>query len=87
MSLNVYRDEVGKFLKAIDPENLESVSKILKILDVEFAELKRSLNNQDSLSHHVYDVLFLLFELAAKKKMDLDTEWNLGRQTKNKYME
>jgi hypothetical protein len=86
MSLNKYRDEVGEFLKAIDPKNIEPISKIVKMLDDEYNELKASLDDRNRLGHQVYDILFLLFELAAKENLDLDRQWDLGRDKKKKYI-
>ena len=85
MSLNEYRDEAGEFLKKVDKENIEPISKIIKMLDNEFNELKASLDNHNRLGHQVYDILFLLFELAAKENLDIDRQWNLGRWKKKKY--
>jgi hypothetical protein len=34
--------------------------------------------------HQVYDMLFLLFEIAAQRGFDLDAEWNRGRERKEK---
>ena len=85
MSLNEYRDEAGEFLKKVDQGNIEPISKIVKMLDNEFNELKASLDNQNRLAHQVYDILFLIFELAAKENLDLDKQWHLGRDKKKKY--
>ncbi len=85
MSLNAYRDEAGEFLNAVDPAGKESVSDILAMLDQEYAALKAALDDPERLSHQVYDVLFLLFELAAKSSLDLDAEWAQGRDNKRKY--
>ena len=65
MSLNSYRDEAGEFMAAIGAGE-EHVSKILGWLDEELAELKDATVKADlpQLSHQIYDVLFLLFELA-----------------------
>lgn len=87
MSLNKYRDEAGEFLKAIDPDDVEPMSKIIEMLDYEYTKLKESLDDRNRVGHQVYDVLFLIFELAAKKNLDLDRQWNLGRDKKRKYTE
>lgn len=84
MSLNALRDEAGEFLKAVDPAGEEPVSAIIDMLDKEYAELTASLDDPARLSHQVYDMLFLLFELAAKKGFDLDAEWTQGREKKRK---
>lgn len=41
----------------------------------------------DKLRHQIYDMLFILFEIAADNKFDLDAEWDKGRQRKKeKYL-
>jgi hypothetical protein len=85
MSLNAFRDEAGAFLKTVDPDSEEPVSEIIRMLDEEYADLKASLDNPDRLSHQIYDMLFLLLELAAKKNVNLDAQWIQGRDRKRKY--
>lgn len=85
MHLNAFRDEAGAFLKAVDPAGEEDVSDIIGMLDREYAELKASLDDPERLGHQVYDVLFLLFELAARTGLDLDAQWTQGRDKKRKY--
>ena len=88
MGLNNYRDEAGEFLKAIGAGD-EHVSKILSWLDEELAGLKDAATRDDhpELRHQIYDVLFLLFELAARFELDLDSEWTSGRERKQaKYL-
>ena len=85
MTLNAFRDEAGAFLKAVDPAGETSVSKLIRMLDEEYATLKASIDKPDRLSHQVYDMLFLLFELAATKNIDLDAQWIQGRDKKRKY--
>ena len=87
MDLNTFRDEAGEFLQAIDPAGEEPVSAILDMLDREYAELKTSLDNDARLSHQIYDVMFLLFELAARYNLDLDEQWENGKLRKEeKYV-
>ena len=83
MTLNDYRDEAKEFMTAIGAGG-EHVSKILGWLDEELAALKEAAAKGDlpKLRHQVYDVLFLLFELAARFDVDLDGEWADGRQRK-----
>jgi hypothetical protein len=81
MSLNDYRDEVDAFLKKVS-KNPEDIIKITGMLDEEIILLKESLDNNDKLSHQVYDAIFLLFEIAATKGLDLDSEWLKGRKRK-----
>ena len=81
MGLNDVRDEVAEFLEqmAVKPE---PVSRIINMLDSEIALLKESLDDRERLSHQLYDVLFLLFEVAATCNLDLDLEWIAGRERK-----
>ena len=81
MGLNDVRDEVAEFLEqmAVKPE---PVSRIINMLDSEIALLKESLDDRERLSHQLYDVLFLLFEVAATCNLDLDSEWIAGRERK-----
>jgi hypothetical protein len=81
MSLNDYRDEVNAFLQKVRTEQ-EDIIKITGMLDEEIILLKESLDNNDKLSHQVYDAMFLLFEIAAIKGLDLDLEWIKGRERK-----
>jgi len=88
MTLNEYRDEAGRFMAAIGAGR-EPVSKILTWLDEETAALKDAATKDDRpvLRHQIYDVLFLLFELAARFDLDLDAEWSAGRgRKKAKYL-
>lgn len=75
MELNQYRDEAGSFLKHWDHDLLDA-------LEAEFKLLKTSADDADAFRHQVYDMLFLLFEMASKFGMDLDMEWNKGRKRK-----
>ena len=88
MVLNDYRDEAAEFPKAIGADK-QHVSRILGWLDEELAELKDATDRDDrrKLCHQIYDMLFLLFELAARFDMDLDAEWATGRERKReKYL-
>lgn len=86
MSLNEYRDEVGEFLEQISATR-EPVSRVTAMLDEEITLLKQSLNDRERLSHQLYDVLFLLFEIAAMCDLDMDSEWIQGRERKQtKYL-
>ena len=88
MALNNYRDEAGEFLKAIGADG-QQIGKILSWLDEELAGLKDAAARDDlpELRHQIYDLLFLLFELAARFGLDLDSEWTAGRETKRaKYL-
>jgi len=83
MALNEYRDEAGEYIAAIGARD-EHLCKILGRLDEEAAELKDAAASGDllRLRHQTYDVLFLLFELAARFDLDLDAEWATGRERK-----
>ena len=88
MTLNDCRDEAGAFLKAVGADE-EDMSKILGWLDEEQAGLKDAADRNDLpvLRHQIYDVLFLLFELAARFDLDLDAEWAAVRERKRvKYL-
>ncbi|UCB42194.1 MAG: hypothetical protein JSV77_06895 [Dehalococcoidales bacterium] len=81
MSLNKYRDEVAEFLGQITARQ-EPVSRVMDLLDQEITLLKEELNDRERLSHQLYDVLFLLFEIAATHNLDMDSEWARGRERK-----
>ena len=85
MSLNAVRDEVADFLGTVDPQGQETDSTLFAMLEEKYADLKRSTGSPDQLPHQIYDMLFLLFELAAKHRCDLDAEWEAGRVRKHKY--
>jgi hypothetical protein len=86
MSLNKFRDEADKFLRAVDPTGEKPISEIIRMLDEEHTILKASVDDPNRLCHQIYDMLFLLFELAAKKNLDLDDQWIQGRDKKRKYI-
>jgi len=81
MNLNDHRDEAGDFLRMIGATN-RPVETILDWLDEELARLRQSLADRPELAHRVYDVMFLLFELAATHNLDLDEQWTQGRLRK-----
>lgn len=88
MSLNGYRDEAEDFLKKIGAKNDGSDTKVkVNMLEEEFNILKEVIDNPDKLKHQIYDMLFILFEIASDHKFDLDNEWNKGRKRKEeKYI-
>lgn len=88
MSLNDYRDEAGVFLRKIGARNDESDTDVkINMLEEEFNILKEVANNPDRLKHQIYDMLFILFEIASDHKFDLDNEWNKGKRHKEeKYI-
>ncbi|MGE5653829.1 MAG: GNAT family N-acetyltransferase [Bacillota bacterium] len=81
MGLNEYRDQAGAFLRRIGAFD-DDLSVVVAFLDEELTILKHSLDQDDRLCHQVYDLLFLLFELAAKKGFDIDREWLNGAARK-----
>lgn len=81
MGLNAYRDEAGGFVSALGA-SAASEETVLQWLDDEVAELKASRGDNARLCHQIYDVLFLLFSLAADHGLDLDTEWEGGGRKK-----
>lgn len=86
VSLNNYRDEAGEFLKKIGAENGETDLKV-NMLEEEFNILKGVTNKPNELKHQIYDMLFILFEIASDHKFDLDDEWNKWRKHKEeKYL-
>lgn len=51
------------------------------------AELKAVRHDDPRLCHQIYDVMFLLFSLAADHGLDLDAEWEVGlRRSREKYL-
>lgn len=83
MSLNRYRDEAGRFLEAIHASD-EPVEKKIIMLQQELDVLKANLHSDDQVSHQVYDLLFLLFEIASQYNVNLDLEWRAGHLRKQK---
>ena len=69
----------------VDPQGRESDTTLLAMLEEKYGDLKLSVGEPDQLPHRIYDVLFLLFEIAAKHRFDLDVEWEAGRIRKHKY--
>ena len=88
MSLNNYRDEAGDFLNKIGAKNDGSnTNEKISMLEEEFNILKEVTNNPDKLKHQIYDMLFILFEIASDYKFDIDNEWDKGRKHKQeKYI-
>lgn len=87
MSLNVCRDEAGQFLDAIHALD-EPIEKKMLWLQQELDLLKANLQDEKIVGHQVYDLLFLLFEIASQYNVDLDAEWLAGRSRKQeKYLQ
>lgn len=85
MSLNDYRDEVKEFLEKVGSED-EPLEKDIERLEEEF-EFIRQAGNDSEIQHQIYDMIFVLFAIAAKKDLNLDEEWREGLKTKKKYTE
>ena len=86
MSLNNYRDETGRFLEAIHASD-EPVEMKIKMLQQELDLLKTDAHDAKVVTHQVYDLLFLLFEIASQYDIDLDSEWLAGQSRKlKKYL-
>lgn len=88
MTLNTYRDEVKEFLTRMDSLDGDNEEKI-KWLNEEFELFKMAVSNSEraKIQHQLYDMLYLLFEIAADNDFDLDIEWNAGMKKKQiKYL-
>ena len=87
MKLNDYRDGVKEFLIKIDALGKNKEQKLIW-LEKEFDLLKFAIKNFDSkaISHQIYDMMYLLFEIAADNNSDLDSEWINGNKKKDKYI-
>lgn len=83
--LNDLRDQVAVFLNNLKRDNFTEKD-VIKNIEDELLILKESTNNNEQYSHQIYDILFLLLELAAKHKFDLDLEWHKGQIKKQKYL-
>ena len=85
MDLNSYVDEVRDFMEKINGLNRGSEEKIIW-LEEEFSLLKISVtaNEADKIRHQIYDMMFLLFEICVDHDFDLVSEWELGREKKQK---
>ena len=87
MALNKYKDEVKQFLIRMDSLNSDNHQKIAW-LNEEFELLKKAVNasEREKIEHQLYDILYLIFEIAADNNFDLDNEWEKGRKNKEKYL-
>lgn len=88
MCLNNYRDEVKEFLVKINSFGVNQEQKLMWI-EKEFELLKSAVKNSDNkaISHQIYDMMYLLFEIAADNNSDLDSEWINGNKKKVKYID
>lgn len=88
MCLNDYRDEVKEFLVKVNSLGKNQERKLVW-LEKELELLKSAVRNSDNkaISHQIYDMMYLLFEVAADNNSDLDIEWINGNNKKNdKYV-
>lgn len=83
MSLNEYKNEVREFLIRMGSLNGDNYQKITW-LNEEFELLKEAINasEKDKIEYQLYDMLYLLFEIAADNSFDLDKEWQKGKKRK-----
>lgn len=83
MSLNSYTEEVRDFLHKIHSNN-ESNQQKIEWLKEEFAQLQCAIesSNMPKVQHQLYDMIYILFEIAAANNLDLDSEWQTGAQRK-----
>lgn len=89
MSLNEYKNEVKDFMIKMNSLNGDNYQKIAW-LEEEFELLKNAVNdsNKDRIKHQLYDMLYLLFEIAVDNGFDLDKEWLAGTKRKQeKYLD
>ena len=88
MRLNDYKNEVKFFMQRINAFDKNSKQKI-DWLEKEFDLLKAAVYNSKSASicHQIYDMVYILLEIAADNDCDLDTEWSKGATRKQeKYI-
>lgn len=88
MSLNSYTEEVRDFLYKVELENGNNQQKMAWLKE-EFEQLQCAIesSNMPKVQHQLYDMMFLLFEIAAANYLDLDTEWQAGaKRKKEKYL-
>ena len=85
MSLNDYRDEVKEFLLKVDALGKNQDGKLAWLTE-ELDLLKRAVKDSDNkaLSHQIYDMMYLLFEVAADYECDLNSDWDAGERRKTK---
>jgi hypothetical protein len=80
MGLNEFTAEARAFMENIGAQ--ESADEILYMIQKGSKLLERVRDDPDALRHQLYDLMFLLFELAAKCDFDMDAEWSRGRDKK-----
>ena len=80
--LNDYRDQAHGFLNCVDPG--ADLPGILRLFREELDMLQHSVDEKQlpSTRHQIYDLLFLVMEMAAVADVDLDAEWQQGLDRK-----
>lgn len=89
MTLNEYKDEVKDFLLATGTLNGNNQQKV-HWMEEEFELLKQAIgdNNKERIEHQIYDILYLVFEMAADNDVDLEKQWLIGKKKKQeKYID
>lgn len=87
MDLNFYKEQVQYFLDNLQEENW-NISRKTSELKKEYEKLLSNINNRDVVSHHIYDILFILFEIACELDIDIENEWQKGTLRKQqKYLQ
>jgi len=83
MDLNGYKEQAKEFLIKINALD-ESAAPKIRWLEQELRLLKDAVetNQQDKIRHQIYDMLYLLFEMAAEYDFDLVNEWDAGKEKK-----
>jgi hypothetical protein len=84
LGLNKYRDEAGEFINRIGI-NEGFIPKIFEMLAEEMNLLKESREEPDKFRHQVYDMLFILFEIASIYQMESRT--GMGQRASKKVKE
>jgi len=85
MYLNNLRDQVADFLNKLKEDKFTE-DDILNEIDDKLSIIRDSRDNDSEYRHQIYDILYLLLELAAKHNYDLDDEWQKGQIRKRKYL-
>jgi hypothetical protein len=85
MALNELKDEVQTFMTSLKNKCYDKKT-IIELIDKDLLTLKENLNTKSIVDHKLYDLLFLIFELAVHNKTDLDLQWDEGKKRKNKYL-
>ena len=85
MSLNNLRDQAADFLNKLKADKFTDAD-ILHEIEQKLSMLKKSNAADQESCNQIYDIIYLLLELAAKHNYDLDAEWQKGQAKKQKYL-